>query len=51
MAKFVRGRPTPRPEQEGRKESESDATKGDIIADYNLDIVYEGSYPKVNQNV
>ena len=55
MARSVRQCPTSRPEQEGMEESERDpqqreqpdATEGKVIADYDLDVDYEGSEPKV----
>ena len=55
MARLVRGCPTTRPQQEGTEEPErdpqqedqSDATEGEDIADYNPDVDYEGSEPKV----
>ena len=55
MARLVRGHPTTRSQQEGAEESErdsqqedqSDTTESKDVADYNLDIDYEGSEPKV----
>ena len=55
MARLVRGCPTPRSQQEGAEEPERDpqqgeqpdTTEGKDIADYNPDIDYEGSEPKV----
>ena len=54
MARLVRGHPTARlqtegaeePEWDPQQEDQSDATVGKDIADYNLDIDYEGSEPK-----
>ena len=58
MARLVRGRPTARSQQEGieeperdpQQEDQPDATGGKDIADYNPDIDYEGSEPKVKQS-
>ena len=55
MARPVRGHLTPRPQQEGmeepvrdpQQEEQSDATEGEVIADYGPDVDYEGSVPKV----
>ena len=55
MAKQVRGWPTARPQQEGAEEPErdhqqeeqSDATGREDIANYDVDIGYVGSEPKV----
>ena len=58
MSRPVRGCPTARSQQEGTEEPERDpqqedqldATEGKDIADYNLDIDYEVSEPKVKQS-
>ena len=58
MARLVRGCPTARSQQEGVKEPERDpwqedkpdATKGNNTADYNPDVVSEGSEPEVEQS-
>ena len=58
MARPVRGCLTARSQQEGTEEPERDsqqedqpdATKGKDIADYNLDVDYEGSEPKFDQS-
>ena len=55
MARLVRGCPTVRPQQEGAEEPEQDTqqedqpyvTEGKDRADYNLDVDYDGSEPKV----
>ena len=55
MARLVRGCPITRqhqedaeePEQNPQQEDQSDATEGKDIADYNLDVDYEGSEPEV----
>ena len=55
MARLVRGCPTARsqqvgieePERDSQQEDQPDATGGKDIADYDLDINYEGSEPKV----
>ena len=55
MARQLRGCPTARLQQEGAEEPERDpyhgeqpdATEGKEIADYDLDVDYEGSEPKV----
>ena len=55
MARPVRGCPTARPQREGTEEPErdpqqedqQDATEGKDIADYNLDVDYVGSEPKI----
>ena len=57
-ARLVRGAPIARSQQEGIEESERDpeqedqtnATGGKDIEDYNLDVDYEGSEPKVKQS-
>ena len=55
MTRLVRGCLTPRPQQKGateperdpQKEEQPDASEGKIIADYDLDVDYEGSKPEV----
>ena len=55
MARLVRGHSTPKPQQEGTEEPESDphqeeqpdAVEDKVIADYNPDIDYKGLEPKV----
>ena len=54
----MRGCPTARSQQEGieeperdpQQEDQPDATEGKDIADYNPDVGYEGSEPKVKQS-
>ena len=58
MARPVRGHPTARSQQEGieeperdpQQEDQPDATGGKDIADYDLDVDYEGSEPKAKQS-
>ena len=58
MARSLRGHPTARSQQEGTKEPERDpqqedqpdATVGKDIEEYNLEVDYEGSEPKVEQS-
>ena len=58
MARPVRGCPTARSQQEGieeperdpQQEDQPDATGGEDIADYDLDVDYEGSEPEVKQS-
>ena len=55
MARLVRGRPTARlqkegteePEQDPQQEDKPDAAEDKHIVDYDLDVDYEGSEPKV----
>ena len=53
MARPVRGQPTPwppegaeEPDINPQQEEQPDATEGNVVADYNLDVDYEGSEPK-----
>ena len=58
MARLVRGCPTARSQQQVveepatnlPQEDQSDATKGKDIADYDPDVDYKGSEPKVEQS-
>ena len=58
MARLVRGCPTAMSQQEGieepqrdsQQEDQQDAIGGKDIADYGLDVDYEGSEPKVKQS-
>ena len=57
MARLMRGRPTARSQQKGVEKPESDPQQedqpdtigGNDIADYGLDVDYEGSEPKVSR--
>ena len=59
MARLVRGHPTARSQQEGTEESgrdpqqgeQPDATEGKDIADYDPDVDYKGSEPKVEPDM
>ena len=58
MARLLRGCPTARLQQEGieeperdpQQEDQPDAIGGEDIVDYNPDVDYEGSEPKVKQS-
>ena len=44
------GTPKEEPERDPQKEDQQDATQGEDIADYNPDVDYKGSKPKVKQS-